>query len=300
MSRGVIFLVLISVLLVISSCVPSDSEGSVIPTGLGMEFVNGYPEDSLIENDLFNVKLEVTNELPYSVVYSLCVRGDIADFYGGVPRSEICKEGQSLEASYKSSNGVVVPIKRTVTFPEEDQTFSYFNLDKSVRGTKIVATLSYDISKDSEVDICILDSKDSEIRGGDKACLAEENIISGIKQEPAPLVISRIEKEVKNIGGTPQIIVRVYLDKVSDGGNIRKDYDFEGDLVGIGLSMRGTATDFSCVGEVDDGKVKFEQGKPIECKSSINVENGNVYKDSLIINLNYGYELGKDKDVSFS
>ena len=78
LKRGIL-LVLGMFLLVISSCTTGPTQQGAIAQGIDIQFIEGYPDNTLIEDDDFNVNLEVSNSLSYVVDYSLCIYGDRAE-----------------------------------------------------------------------------------------------------------------------------------------------------------------------------------------------------------------------------
>jgi hypothetical protein len=297
LKRGIL-VILGMFLLVVSSCTIGPNQQGAIPQGIDIQFVEGYPDSTLIEDDDFNVNLLVSNGLSYVVDYSLCIYGDRAEYYGGVPVSGVCKDGLKVPAAYESQNDVIVPTTETVIFPSESSTFSYTNLDKGVGGVNIRAIAQYGVISESSVDVCVLESKNYE-SAGDFVCLAKETLSNlEVVQESSPLIISRIEKDIRNIGGEPQMRVLVYLDKTPQGKIVR-GYEEQFDKIQMEVSLRGTSAQFSCTNQDDNDRVIFREGDAIECKADLDVGNGNVYKDSLVINLGYPYELERKKSILF-
>jgi hypothetical protein len=293
---GLLFLAVLIV--VISGCDQRSVQQGAIAQGLDLVFEEGYPGSTLSEGEEFNVNLKIFNGLSYPVDYTLCVSGDRAEFYGGVPVGGICNNNLKIEGSYETQNGEIIPATSNLFFPSEVETFSYVNLDKGVKSTNIIAELEYYIESESNVDVCVLRSKDYESEG-EFTCLSKENFNSfDIVQESAPLIVSKVDKEVKAVGGTPQIKVIVYLDKANKGEIVRElQEDF--DLIGIEVSLKGTSAEFVCNNQ-RDGRTIFREGDAIECSANLNLaENGNVYKDNLIIKLSYPYKLKDTKHISF-
>jgi hypothetical protein len=285
-------------LLVVSSCTEGPTQQGAFPQGVDVQFVEGYPDNVLIEDDGFNVNLEVSNSLSYPVDYSLCIYGDRADYYGGVPVSGVCKDELKVSAGYENQNDVITPTTQTIRFPSDSSTFVYTNLDKGVGGVNIRAIINYGITSEASVDVCVLESKSYESEG-EFVCLTKETLSNfDIVQESSPLIVSRVEKDIRNVGGIPQMRVLIYLDKASQGKIVR-GYEEQFDKITLGVSLRGTEAQFSCTNQDGHKRVIFREGDAIECKANLDVGNGNVYKDSLVINLGYPYELERKKPVSF-
>ena len=208
LKRGIL-LVLGMFLLVISSCTTGPTQQGAIAQGIDIQFIEGYPDNTLIEDDDFNVNLEVSNSLSYVVDYSLCIYGDRAEYYGGVPVSGVCKDGLKIPAAYEGQNDIIVPTTETKIYPGESSAFSYTNLDKGVGGANIRAIVEYGINSESNVDVCVLENKNYESEG-EFICMSKETFSNfDIIQESSPLIVSKIEKDVRNVGGIPQMRVLI-------------------------------------------------------------------------------------------
>lgn len=294
----VILILFVGFSLVVSGCDGAPQAQGAIAEGINFNFEEGYPDSILTEGENFNVNIEVLNSLSSPVPFSLCLFGDRSDYYGGVPVQGICKDGLTVDQSYKNNQGVIYPSNVDVIFPSAGESFSYVNLDKTVSFANLRANLKYALKTESSVDVCVLSGREYESTG-DFECLPEETFFGqDISQESAPLIVSKVEKSVRSIGGQPQMKVFITLNKASNGEIVQKD-DQDLNLVGLTVFLRGTDSDFVCKNQRSEGVV-FREGDSIECRADLNLGgNENVYKDSLVIGLSYEYMLEKIKRVTF-
>ncbi|MBT3690835.1 hypothetical protein HOG16_01165 [Candidatus Woesearchaeota archaeon] len=292
---GVIFFLVIG-LLVISSCDQSSQEGlGVSPKVLDFEFLEDYPQEDLSEDEEFQVGLKVFNELPVKAEFDLCIKGDRSAYYGGVPVAEDCIS-EYVDEAYEGSGGTIIPSEKIVYFPSEMATYSYHDLDDSVGDVSIRAEMTFSINSLSSVDVCILDNPNLQ---EDIDCDADEILgNSRIQQKAFPLVVSKIEKDIKRIAGSSKIDLKIYLDKASTGGIIREE-DSQFDLIDVHVFLSGTPAEFVC--KKREGRVVFMEGDPIECTADLEFdESPIIYKDNLNINLGYKYKSVKSKKIVFN
>ncbi len=291
-------ILIVGFVLVVSGCDEGPQTQGAIAEGVNFNFEEGYPDSILTEGENFNVNIKVLNSLSSPVPFELCLFGDRSEYYGGVPVKGICKEGLTVDQSYKNNQGVIYPSTVDVIFPSAGESFSYLNLDKTVSFTNLRANLKYSLDTESSLDVCVLSGRDYESTG-DFECLPEETFLGqDISQESAPLVVSKVEKSVRSIGGQPQMKVFITLSKASNGEIVKKDEQGL-DLVGLNVFLRGTDSEFICKNQRSGGVV-FREGDSIECRADLNLGgNENVYKDSLVIGLSYEYMLEKIKRIDF-
>ncbi len=290
LKRGLVFFLAVT-LLVISSCADDTQGFGVSPKVLNFEFLEDYPQDDLSEGEEFQVGVKIYNDLIEPVVFSLCIRGDRPDFFGGVPASEDCIS-DFIEEAYEGTSGII-PSEKTIYFPSETSTYSYHDLDESIEDVNIYAELDYPVDSLSSAEVCILDNPNLQ---DDIDCEAEEIIgASDIQQKAYPLIVSKIEKDIKKIAGKSKIDLKIYLDKASEGDIVKKD-DSQFHSVILNVSLSGTEAEFIC--KKREGKIIFVEGDPIECVADLNFEGSSIiYKDSLNINLGYSYKSVKSKKI---
>ncbi len=293
--RGIVFFLVIS-LLVISSCEQPSQEGlGVGPKVLDFEFLEDYPQEDLSEEEEFQVGLKVFNELTERAEFDLCIKGDRSDYYGGVPVTEDCIS-EYVDEAYEGSKGTIIPSEKIIYFPSEMATYSYHDLDDSVGDVNIYAEMKFSIDSLSSVDVCILDNPNLQY---DIDCDAEESLgNSEIQQKAFPLVVSKIEKDIRRVAGNSKIDLKIYLNKASTG-EIVKEKDSQFDLIDVHVFLSGTQAEFTCKDR--EGRVVFQEGDPIECTADLKFdESPIIYKDNLNINLGYKYKSVKSKKIVFN
>ena len=291
--RGGVFFLAV-VLLFVNSCTDNGESFGVNPNVLKFEFLEDYPQDELSENEEFQVGLRIYNDLAEEVIFNLCIRGDRPDFYGGVPVTDDCVS-DIIEEAYEGSSGSIIPSEKTLYFPSETSTYSYHNLEESVDNVNVYAELIYPVNSLSSANVCVLDNPNLQ---EDADCEAEEILNKGdIQQKAFPIVVSKIEKDIKRIAGKSKVDLKIYLDKATEGDILKLD-DSQFDFINIDVSLSGTEAAFDC--KKREGKVVFKEGDPIECVADLNFEtNSIIYKDSLNIALGYSYKSVKSKKIVF-
>lgn len=292
----VIMLFLVFSLLVVSSCEENTSTGvGISPKVLDFEFEGGFPPEELSEDEDFQVGLTVFNELTKKVNFDLCIKGDRSDYYGGVPVARDCIS-QTVDEAYEGSGGSIIPSEKIIYFPSETTTYAYYNLEEGVGDVNLYAELEYGIDSLSSVDVCILGSPNLDENIDCSANEILEN--SKIQQVAYPLVVSKIEKNIKKVAGNTRIDLKIHLDKASSG-EIVKEKDSQFYLIDVSAYLSGTEAEFFC--REREGKVVFQEGDPIECTADLNLEDDSIiYKDSLNINLGYKYKSVKSKKIMFN
>jgi hypothetical protein len=294
LKRGLIFFLILGILL-ISSC--KSHQRGVMPTGgLELRFVPGHPPTQLKEGREFNVGLEITNNMEHPVNFELCIHDSTPDFYGGVPNTKTC-ENETIDRAYRDSNDLLTPKTETFYFPDELATYSYKELDKGVDSDSIYAELIYPVISNAGVDVCILRDPDIGVAEDSFNCNKVETFASpNIHQESAPIIISKIEKDINKVGGNHELSLDIYLSKTDDG-EIVKTSDFELDLIDMRVSLVGTSEEFSCSPQ-REGKVVFRKGDKITCIGNLGGIDSD-YKDRLNIELQYYYKMGKPFRIKF-
>jgi hypothetical protein len=289
--RGSIFFLAIA-LLFVSSCQGGSQGSSINPTVLKFEFLEDYPQEELSEEEEFQVGLKIYNDLAEKVNFNLCVKGDRPEFYGGVPITSDCVS-DFIEGAYEGSGGTIIPSEKMIYFPSETSTYSYHNLDEGIGDVNVYAELNYPVESLSSMEVCILDNINLEEEIG---CTAEESIgKAAVQQKSFPLVVSKIEKDIKRIAGKNKIDLKIYLDKSTEGEIVRQG-ESQFDLIDIEVSLSGTNAQFVC--KKREGRIVFIEREPIECVADLIFNRTSIaYRDTLNIDMRYSYKSVKYKKI---
>jgi|TARA_Y100000310_G_scaffold341672_1_gene441591 hypothetical protein len=294
LKRGMIVL-LVFLVLFTSACKPLTKDLGTLPNGLSIKFVEDYPPREIVGEEEFQIGIEVKNPLTQMVNFDLCVSGDRSEYFGGIPLRGDCISG-SLDESYVSEKNKITPSEEIIFFPSEFTTYFYSNLDENIKDVNVRAELVYPVDSVSSFDVCILGDitlREDEILD----CKAKEVLTSSkIIQDSLPLVVSKVEKNIRKVGANNELNLKIYLDKSSEG-YILREYDDKIDLIDLEVSLSGTSADFICNSKYD--KIIFRKGDPIECKADLGtIENYN-YHDTVNLNLRYSYKLVNTKKIIF-
>jgi hypothetical protein len=231
----------------------------------GVGYISAGKEVSLGES-LF-AKLHFENYDKQGHQGQICVRDDIADAYGGIPRDE-CKSFSIKNAEIIGTAGQLQSAKTDVIFPESGE-YAYHDIPIS-QAAKLFVDLKY--AQSSKV-TGILNSPSPET---EKLNLQQDDAI--LKAD--------IEKTVRRRAEGYQIDLSITIQKMNNDAKIYSP-DFSKQYLLLGF---GGALDFKCTPDIQNG-IEFESTKFIKCSALTTEETQTAYP--LIINMDYGVALTK-------
>ena len=263
------------------------SSGGYDQEGLRMSFIEGVtPQsgDELTDFSQFQVGVVLRNSMLNDVDGELCVYNSLSPRYGGIPSNE-CRS-VSLVAAEKIDDRIIPAAEENFIFPGDVNSYSYTNLQKDISQTTVIsAILKYNVEAVSDTQLCL--KRDAKV----KASCADNEVITKLNVNPAPVVVSKIEKNVLyGGGGNVGVNLDIYLKKISDGEVISKDALFNPseeskNEIDYAVGFVG-GQKFECN---PAGKIIFEGSeKIIRCRTTINIQQDYV-NDPFAVVLKYGF-----------
>jgi hypothetical protein len=278
--------------LFISSCTNGDTPTN-LPKGVDIKFLEDQPPKELMEGQNFQVNLELINGLEKDIDFELCIQGDTPPHYEGVSFKD-CMTGL-INAAYKNDENILTSSKKIVYFPSETGSYAYINLEEGMGKASIYSELKYSVESSAKIDVCI--KGDPYLESEEIICKNKESF-SSIKQDSAPLMINKVEKNIIKSGNVNQIIVDLYLNKASQGEIVREEI-IDLDLIRVDIYLTGTGGKFSCSPQKEE-KIIYRPGDKIRCIGDLSVSSTNAaYIDNLNIILKYDYKVSKPISISF-
>jgi len=259
-------------------------------SGLNMQFIEeegiSLFSKSLGENDPFIVGIKLRNYSPYPLEGELCVN-DLLQYrmYKGIPEQGNCKQvflGGIKESSQEE-------YEKKIYFPSKNSEYYYSNLDDYFSSeNSISASFKYTVSSLSTSNICIKGEIGEDLPGNIK-CKSLE-VLSGISNSPAPLIVDEIKKKtIPREGDMVLINLEIKLKKISEGEILDLDkmytYGSYDPVVNYKVELGNEAINCDSGGEL----VFRETEKVIKCKTSTILRQPYV-EDIIKVKLNYGFK----------
>jgi len=247
--------------------------GTTAGKGLNSEIVSGVgyissgKEVSLGESLYVKVHLENYDKQSHSG--QICIRDDIADAYGGIPKDE-CKSFsiKNAETIGVSGKEQLQSAKADVQFPETEG-YSYHDIP-ILQAAKLFVDLKY---ADSSKITGVLNVPDPET---EKLSLVQDSAVLKIDAE----------KTIRKMAEGYSVELQITIQKImADAKIYSPDFTRENFLL-IGLSP----LDFKCNLGIENG-LEFENTKFIRCSALVSEETQTAYP--LVISLNYGAKISK-------
>ncbi|MFH1376108.1 MAG: hypothetical protein ABIH25_00560 [Candidatus Woesearchaeota archaeon] len=286
-NRGMLLVLFIVFGLFISGCVfgPGGSEETNIG-GVDMKIMEGRPPtDFIIENQNFDIAIQLTNNIPRAVNnVEVCVEDLPSDIYGGI-QGNPCKTVSLLAAT--EFEGAVDPYvqERPVEFEAEP----YINLKNSgVKDTNFLVTLTYSLVSSSRTNVCLF--RDISVVPEDFDCSVKTTYLGNeINSDFAPLIVDQIESQIVPDGDQNRIVLDIYFRKDTTGLVI--DLNTKKPRFGVDVSFTNTESDFTCGPLTEDDKIDMSDiTKKIRCNSLFDLTSP-YYTDSLNIDMDYTYRV---------
>ena len=281
---------------------PSLGGGGIISgTDVGMEFIDDQPPSQLENGEQFKVGLDLINKAPYDIDGELCVKSTLS-FSGfgstGIPqKTPECKDIQ-IDSGLEPG-GSIIPKPLEKIFPNEFEFYSYLNPNPISQEFTITASLKYLPVTLANANVCI---KKRGAVSGKIVCNEKESL--SIKQYPAPIKISKIDKSITNTGSDLiRMNLNIYLDKVVDGRIMDKDQIFDTSLskeprIQIGINLKDVSANFECTKDGFSDLIFKEKGDNIiKCSATIPISEA-PYVNPMEIVLEYGFNREISKTIN--
>ncbi|MBS3172273.1 hypothetical protein J4438_01665 [Candidatus Woesearchaeota archaeon] len=280
--KSLIFVLLISVVLVISGCGPAGKGTNI--GGVDMEFqVDRPPLGSIPDEQTFSVDFVLNNKLTREVSdVKLCIYDTAPESAGGI----IGKPCQTVTLPPADKlDGKIVPSRvGLLYFPENGGKYAYTVGQQGVSDVTIHAELTYTANSIAVIkSACFKKSSDIET---DFECESQEEFTGNdIDADPAPIIVTRVEKNIYPEGTQNRLKLTLYLTKAE--GEVIWNEDETKNLMDIKISS-SDAQDFVC-SPSENGLIKFDENtEKIICDSEFSLSQ-DFYRDSIVIELYYKY-----------
>ena len=188
----------------IISCTPSNiipnfnlGGGKISLTGTDLEFnfIDGQPQSELDNYEEFQVGVNLVNKAPYDIDGELCVKSSLSftGFGGsGIPQNPPECRGVRIDSALEPDNTLVAKSAEEI-FPNEFGFYLYKNPNPTSQEFSVTASLKYLPVTISNTNVCI------KKRGASSSILCNEKESLSINQYPAPIKISKVEKDIINV-----------------------------------------------------------------------------------------------------
>ena len=308
MKKFILILILISVVFIIS-CTPSNlipnfnlGGGKISLTGTDLEFnfIDGQPQSELDDYEEFQVGVNLVNKAPYDIDGELCVKSSLSftGFGGsGILQNPPECRGIRIESALEPDNTLVAKSAEEI-FPNEFGFYSYKNPNPISQEFSVTASLKYLPVTISNTNVCI------KKRGASSSILCNEKESLSVNQYPAPIKISKVEKDIINVGRDMiKMNLEIYLDKIADGHVVDRDSIFDPFSKGepkidINVELQSVPAQFTCE-KTEFGKILYDDKKDniIKCSATIPVTQA-PYNNPMQITLGYGFERVIQKTIN--
>lgn len=289
MKKGLVFLIMVLILLAgcsyISNLRPGPDQNIILPRGIGINFVDGFPPSKIIEGVPFNIKINVINYGAKDADIELAVSDSIGGGYGGI--ESILEDSVSLEGSFEDKSSGFVFDKKEVLFNDE---VVYDNVEEGMTATFIASAL-FDYDYRSNAVLCI----NGYTTRSDKKRCADSEIISGklLGQDAArsPIAVTKVEKRSSvTESGDANVLLDITIANAGNGELAELESD--GNELRISVSLGDF--DIKC----SNNKIKFKNDvkeRTITCNAKGNIVN-EFLQAPLIISYNYKYKVTSYSD----
>lgn len=291
----VIFLLISLVFIMgIDGCQIPDFQGTTTSDsydadGLDMRFIKGVTPTSLSDVSEFQVGVSLRNSMLNDIYGELIIYDDLTDTFDGIPDRGDKQIVQLDSAEY--IKGDIIPS------PEEEFIFGYYaynNLGAIIEpDVGIRAVLSYNVDYLAHTQLCL--KRNARIKVPNRVPCDDYETITDFNVNPAPVVVSKIEKSVSYGERGVNVNLDIYLTKVyrdgtyNKGDVVSKDALYNPDEINkdiyfeVGFSK---GQKFTCN---PNGIISFDKNeKVISCRSTLNIQQ-DYTNDPFIIILNYGF-----------
>ncbi len=290
-------IVLVALLIFISSCsnLYGNQQGTDVG-GVDMRFIPGFIPDTFtnipVNTPSFRVGLELINNLERDVNGDVCIYDTLSDTFGGVQGKD-CKD-----FSIRGKEESIRADKEIVYFPDSG-TYIYDNLPPYTESMQLLAELSYAMETEVLADICL--NKDPTLPVEELIC--DPNSVKITKKELAPVTITSIEPRIYSLGEQTAVNLKMKIKKASEGDvvaieSLGPEVFNKKHLMNLDIGIAGTPGTFECIPSEPDGRIRVDNVlmknnvREIECNAQVTLSTTNPnYKDTLIVNMRYGYEV---------
>lgn len=258
---------------------------------IDMNFVTNQPPQEIYEGQSFRVGLNIDNYATAKKDVFFCIFDELGGYFNGIP-ADTCQT-VSLESAELSGDNIV-PSKKRIYLPGEEETYVYNNIKGTV-STSIFAELNYQHKTTATSQICVKRDLETEVK--DEKC--NEKTQDTVENTDGPLRISNLEKTFVPLGKNKvSVLLKFDVGNVGSGkvknrnainNNNKENLD---PIVDFTVNLLGKTKDFDCT-PITNGKFSLKENqKTIKCQTTIDMEDS-FQMIPLEISLNYGYSISK-------
>lgn len=240
------------------------------------------PYKELEVNEPFNFKIQLKNFNKRDIHGKICIIDTLPEHYNG-PHD--CMD-VFLEPAQETPQQDIIPSETNIYFPSKEGSYSY--IDAPADTVSISLKFDYETQTIATTQLCLKRQDITELPKG-VTCPKVETL--AIRQEPAPLKITSIEKELGSAGDRLKLKLRIKLKKTEEG-IILNSKDLENynpeQLFPLILEARLQEMPLKCAPPINPLDM---ENKEIEvlCTGEINLQQGHIVTQ-LNLNIPYGFK----------